>query len=145
MITQTEIQCRNCGLYISASEFYSAGNPRRPEQRRRTCKICDDTRRARWFRRDTVTKLLVGPDRKQCRSCGEIKRGSEFHRHRRSNDGRQSYCKACAAEKRRQWRANNRERDNVVTKLRRSGLSVRAFERNERMEIDAACASDQGA
>ena len=46
---------------------------------------------------------------KRCTQCGEQKALSEFHRHKRHKDGRQSECKACVAKQKRAYHEANRE------------------------------------
>lgn len=40
----------------------------------------------------------IAADKKRCSKCGETKSLGEFHRNRRSADGRQHWCKACRAQ-----------------------------------------------
>lgn len=57
---------------------------------------------------------------RRCTKCGESKPHNEFHRHKRSSDGRQAHCKTCRkahrtanrdaiAEKQRAYHAENQE------------------------------------
>lgn len=48
---------------------------------------------------------------KRCSTCQQRKPLSEFHKGTGSHD-RQSHCKVCAAARLREWRSNNREREN---------------------------------
>lgn len=46
---------------------------------------------------------------KRCTSCGEVRPVEEFYRAVSRKDGRQSRCKTCAGERRRQYRASLRD------------------------------------
>lgn len=46
---------------------------------------------------------------KRCRRCGETKPVAAFRPNLRMRDGLGSWCRACAVERTRQWRAEKRE------------------------------------
>jgi hypothetical protein len=48
---------------------------------------------------------------KTCRRCGHEKPLDEFSKHVHTRDRRQSYCKPCAREYRRNWRVEQLARD----------------------------------
>ena len=57
---------------------------------------------------------------KVCRTCGEEKDLSAFHKHKQMSDGRLNICKACTCERVRKHRAENdsvREYDRQRAKL----------------------------
>ncbi len=49
---------------------------------------------------------------KTCVRCGAVKQITEFYRHKRSADGRNSYCQECSRSYAREWKKNNPERVN---------------------------------
>ena len=49
---------------------------------------------------------------KRCRRCGEVKDRSEFPASTKLSDGLLSWCRSCAVERTRQWRAENRDEYN---------------------------------
>ncbi|NUR65140.1 MAG: hypothetical protein HOQ47_05215 [Streptomyces sp.] len=57
---------------------------------------------------------------KACRTCGETKPLSDFHRRSRAKDGRQLHCKPCAIANVIQWQRENPQR--TYAKQRRSDL-----------------------
>jgi hypothetical protein len=54
--------------------------------------------------------LTATPELKTCRDCGEAKARNEFHKHARTKDRLQLYCKSCMTDRNRKWRAQNPER-----------------------------------
>jgi hypothetical protein len=54
---------------------------------------------------------------KVCTKCREEKSAQEFQRHRRSKDGRFSYCKACVSEYQKEWYKENRDKRREYLKL----------------------------
>jgi len=48
---------------------------------------------------------------KTCKDCGEEKPLDEFHINKKSKDGKNSYCKPCAAARRAAWSEANPERE----------------------------------
>ncbi|MEU6705761.1 endonuclease VII domain-containing protein [Streptomyces wuyuanensis] len=53
------------------------------------------------------------PAEKLCGRCQEVQPAGEFHRRARSRDGLQAFCKTCHRASKRQWRAENPERDRA--------------------------------
>ena len=47
---------------------------------------------------------------KTCTKCGETKPLDDFHRQRSSADGRKAWCRECAAESKRRWYEENRDK-----------------------------------
>ena len=47
---------------------------------------------------------------KRCPKCGQIKRLSEFYKHKRNKDGKTSFCKSCCNARSTRYRENNPEK-----------------------------------
>jgi hypothetical protein len=54
---------------------------------------------------------------KRCRHCGETMPREDFSPDRRHRDGLHSWCRACVAESKRRWRAENRESYNAARRI----------------------------
>jgi len=68
----------------------------------KTCsRKCEEKRRTK--KRQSAALARIANGRKQCKTCGETKSFSSFHRKTRSLDGYQSSCKQCAAKKAKQY------------------------------------------
>ncbi len=52
---------------------------------------------------------------KECRSCKERKPIAHFHKDRRSKDNLCGRCKACACQKSKTWRSNNRKKHRAYS------------------------------
>lgn len=61
---------------------------------------------------------------KKCSSCGKRKKVEQFHKHSRTKDGLQSYCKACQKKKKAQWHKDNPERYRNQNLKKRYGITV---------------------
>jgi hypothetical protein len=65
--------------------------------------------------------------KKRCAKCKDLKEVVSFSRHKKTKDGRGSYCGDCRVIQAQAWRAKNRGRHNLllrVARLRRSGVRV---------------------
>jgi len=65
---------------------------------------------------------------KTCVRCGEEKALSDFHRFKGNSDGRQAYCKSCAAEANKEWRSD------AVVKARQAAYMRRYRRRKKRAD-----------
>src|SRR4051812_33229099 len=64
---------------------------------------------------------------KPCRKCGEEKPLGDFPRNRAARDGRHHYCRGCAHEQTRAWRATNAQRQwthNVAAYCQARGVPL---------------------
>jgi len=88
-----------------------------------------------------VNLSVLGPASsvfKLCSKCGEFKPGNDFHLHKNCRDGRQSYCKACHAEKGRRYRSENAQRLREKERLWREANADRVRETRRQYRKDNA-------
>ena len=57
-----------------------------------------------------------GEDMKLCSKCLKAKKLEEFHNNRGSKDGKESHCKVCVSERRKQYRQENRDKISEYAK-----------------------------
>lgn len=70
---------------------------------------------------------------KACTKCGETKPLDEYHREKRTRDGRVSHCKACVSAARAEYYTANRERISA----RKAEYSARADVKASKAEYNA--------
>ncbi|MFF3939503.1 endonuclease VII domain-containing protein [Streptomyces phaeofaciens] len=123
-------QCRNCKRDLPRASF--ARDRNRRDGLQVDCRECVAEYSAAHYRRRREAmgkpvreKVDVPVGHKLCRTCGEVKPHSEWHRNTTASDGLSTRCKACRAERGR--------RDHL---RRRYGLSL--------AERDAMVASQMG-
>lgn len=88
-----------------------------------------------------VNSSVLGPASsafKRCTECGEFKLGNEFHLHKTSRGGRQSYCKACHSEKARHYRSENAQRIREAERLWREKNADKVRETRRQYRKDNA-------
>ncbi|MGV9962491.1 endonuclease VII domain-containing protein [Streptomyces olivaceus] len=120
-----EKRCTSCKRALSVAEFARDKNRRDGLQVR--CRECVAEYSAAHYRRRrealgrTVReKVEVPAGHKLCRSCGEVKPHSEWHRNATASDGLSTRCKACRAVEgcaghlKRQYGITEVERDALV-------------------------------
>lgn len=56
---------------------------------------------------------------KMCPDCGETKPLTEFHKHPKTSDGANSYCKLCVNRRSAEWKKKNPEKRALVEKKAR--------------------------
>ncbi|MFE6890698.1 endonuclease VII domain-containing protein [Streptomyces sp. NPDC057694] len=114
-------RCSACQELLAASAF--AANRARPDGLQANCRECaaEYYRRRQEARGKTVrAKVDVPEGHKLCRTCGEIKSHSEWHRNATASDGLSTRCKACRAIQSRQghlkrhYNLTEVERDEMV-------------------------------
>ena len=71
---------------------------------------------------------------KTCTKCGETKPLDDFHRHRGKADGRYAWCRECAAEHRRRYYENNRDKERELQRQYREENRDKLQERNRRYQ-----------
>ncbi|GGJ01651.1 endonuclease VII domain-containing protein [Streptomyces brasiliensis] len=122
-------KCSTCQEVLPVSAF--ASNRSRPDGLQTGCRECAAGyyRRRQEARGKIVRDQVDVPDgHKLCRTCGEIKPHSEWHRNTTASDGLSTRCKACRAERgrrdhlMRQYGLTEAERDAMVASQR--GLCV---------------------
>lgn len=70
---------------------------------------------------------------KLCRGCGELKQLDAYYKEKRS--GVQSRCKKCQDAKKREWLAENRERQNEYDRTYRQKYPERVREKSRRWRL----------
>lgn len=100
---RTGKRCPDCATEKPLGAFSLDAS--RPDGRQLYCKECYSARQRRYYqnRRDQLgfkprERVVVPAGHKYCRSCGQAKPHSEWHRNSTSSDGFASYCKTCRAE-----------------------------------------------
>ncbi|KMS70823.1 endonuclease VII [Streptomyces viridochromogenes] len=118
-------QCRRCKRSLSLSAFAKNGD--RPDGLQVWCRECVAEYGATRYRprreamgKQVREKVDAPAGHKLCRTCGEVKSHSEWHRNGTAPDGLSTRCKACRAVRGRQdhlWRKygiTEAERDELV-------------------------------
>ncbi|WP_217566407.1 endonuclease VII domain-containing protein [Streptomyces sp. GbtcB7] len=118
-------RCTGCGQELPLASFAADSNRRDGLQVR--CRECVAEYSAAHYRRrrealgKTVReKVEVPAGHKLCRTCGEVKPHSEWHRNSSASDGLSTRCKACRAIRgredhlKRQYGLTEAERDEMV-------------------------------
>src|SRR5438094_383283 len=101
-------QCDRCRQSLPLDDFYRSTRSSDGLQAR--CKVCQRASKrekiaaVRAERRSAITS-----DLKFCPRCHEDKQLTEFHGNRAAADGRQTYCKPCSNEIRKEYVARNAE------------------------------------
>ncbi|MFJ3650192.1 endonuclease VII domain-containing protein [Streptomyces murinus] len=122
-------RCPRCAQYRPRAAF--ARNKAMPDGLQCYCRECaSEYHQARQLAKGkNVRPRVVAPEgHKFCRSCGEIKSHTEWHRNASASDGLSTSCKACRAVKgradhlKRQYGLTEAERDAMVASQR--GLCV---------------------
>ena len=96
-------KCAGCHEIKPFKKFYSS-----VVTRDRFTKCCHDClvnffdMRASSNRPPNKAEQAVLRGKKACSDCGEVKKLSEFHKHMKSPDGHQVYCKPCQIIKNKQ-------------------------------------------
>ncbi|MFE9441548.1 endonuclease VII domain-containing protein [Streptomyces sp. NPDC006602] len=120
-----EKRCTGCKRDLSVAAFAQDRN--RSDGLQVRCRECVAEYSAAHYRRRREAmgkpvreKVDVPAGHKLCRTCGEVKPHSEWHRNARASDGLSTRCKACrAAEGRaghlkRQYGLTEAERDELI-------------------------------
>lgn len=55
----------------------------------------------------------INPEPRLCRTCGEVKPASDFHKNASKAYGRDSQCRQCVIERKRELRRKRREREDI--------------------------------
>ncbi|MBU6533853.1 endonuclease VII domain-containing protein [Streptomyces sp. NPDC057245] len=117
-------RCTGCKRALSVAEFARDKNRRDGLQVR--CRECVAEYSAAHYRRRreamgrTVRETVDVPvGHKLCRSCGEVKPHSEWHRNATASDGLSTRCKACRAI---EGRAGHLKRQYGITETERDAL-----------------------
>ncbi|MFD4503218.1 endonuclease VII domain-containing protein [Streptomyces sp. NPDC058457] len=118
-------ECRKCGQGLPLAAFARDRNRRDGLQVH--CRECVAEYSAAHYRRrreamgKTVREKTDVPDgHKLCRTCGEVKPHSEWHRNATASDGLSTRCKACRSalgrqdHLRRQYGITEAERDELI-------------------------------
>ncbi|MFJ8023865.1 endonuclease VII domain-containing protein [Streptomyces sp. NPDC096311] len=118
-------RCTGCGQELPLASFAADRNRRDGLQVR--CRECVAEYSAAHYRRrrevlgKTVREKVDLPaGHKLCRTCGEVKPHSEWHRNSSASDGLSTQCKACRAIRgredhlKRQYGLTEAERDEMV-------------------------------
>ncbi|MFF3463373.1 endonuclease VII domain-containing protein [Streptomyces sp. NPDC001984] len=126
-------QCRKCERELPLAAFARDGNRRDGLQVH--CRECVAEYSAAHYRRRREAmgkplreKVDAPADHKLCRTCGEVKPHSEWHRNATASDGLSTRCKACRAVEgrvghlKRHYGLTEAERDAMVASQR--GLCV---------------------
>lgn len=109
--------CTMCGQEKPLDAYYI--KDKTTGRRFSWCKDCHLWRTNQRYHEKTESKREAKrsaskPTRKQCTRCGEEKPISEFHRRGdNKGDGHRSWCKACRAIEKAEYRTANRERINA--------------------------------
>lgn len=119
-----EKRCPKCSRTLSLSSF--AADRNRADGLQAHCRKCVAEYGAAHYRRrqeargkSVREKVDVPPGHKWCRTCGEIKPHSEWHRNATASDGLSTRCKACRAER---GRADHLKRQYGMTEAEREAL-----------------------
>ncbi|MER6525085.1 endonuclease VII domain-containing protein [Streptomyces sp. NPDC001508] len=118
-------RCRKCGRDLPCEAFARDRNRRDGLQVH--CRKCVAEYGAAHYRRRREAmgkpvreKVDVPPGHKLCRTCGEVKPHSEWHRNATASDGLSTRCKACKAAQgrqghlKRQYGLTEAERDELI-------------------------------
>ncbi|MFG3283609.1 endonuclease VII domain-containing protein [Streptomyces sp. NPDC048111] len=118
-------KCTGCKRTLSLDSFAADRNRRDGLQVR--CRECVAEYGAAHYRRrreaegkSVREKVDVPPGCKECRSCGEVKPHSEWHRNVTASDGLSTRCKACraiegrAGHLKRQYGITEDDRDRMI-------------------------------
>ncbi|TLQ46902.1 endonuclease VII domain-containing protein [Streptomyces marianii] len=115
-----EEKCSTRQKVLPASAF--ASNKSRPDglqTTRRECAAEYHRRRQRAQGKTVRIKVDVPAGYKECRTCGEVKPHSEWHRHATASDGLSTRCKACRAI---QGRQGHLKRQYGITEAERNDM-----------------------
>ncbi|MFI2633580.1 endonuclease VII domain-containing protein [Streptomyces collinus] len=115
-------KCSACQESLPVGAF--AANRSRPDGLQVNCRECaaEYYRRRQEGRGKTVREKVEVPEgHKLCRTCGEIKPHSEWHRNATASDGLSTRCKACRAA---QSRRDHLKRHYGLTEAERDELIV---------------------
>ncbi|MBZ6103812.1 endonuclease VII domain-containing protein [Streptomyces olivaceus] len=119
-----EKRCTSCKRALSVAQFARDKNRRDGLQVR--CRECVAEYSAAHYRRRREAlgravreKVEVPAGHKLCRSCGEVKPHSEWHRNATASDGLSTRCKACRAV---EGRAGHLKRQYGITEMERDAL-----------------------
>ncbi|MGW1212208.1 endonuclease VII domain-containing protein [Streptomyces sp. NPDC002499] len=119
-------QCRKCGRELLLAAF--ARDKNRRDGLQVHCRECVAEYSAAHYRRRQETvggtvreKMDVPAGHKLCRTCGEVKAHSEWHRNATASDGLSTRCKACRAV---QSRRDHLKRQYGITEAVRDELIV---------------------
>ncbi|MEW2811425.1 endonuclease VII domain-containing protein [Streptomyces massasporeus] len=117
-------QCRKCLRDLPPSAF--ARDKNRRDGLQVHCRECVAKYSAAHYRRRREAmgkpvrdRVEVPAGHKLCRTCGEIKPHSEWHRNATASDGLSTRCKACRAV---QGRQGHLKRQYGITEAERDGL-----------------------
>ncbi|OIJ88767.1 recombination endonuclease VII [Streptomyces monashensis] len=117
-------QCGKCGRELSLAAFARDRNRRDGLQVH--CRECVAEYSAAHYRRRRAAmgrpvreKVDVPVGHKLCRTCGEIKPHSEWHRNATASDGLSTRCKACRAV---QGRQDHLKRNYGLTEAERDAM-----------------------
>ncbi|MEU6538821.1 endonuclease VII domain-containing protein [Streptomyces sp. NPDC047000] len=113
-------QCSTCQEVLPVSAF--ARNRSRLDGLQTNCRECAAEyyrRRQKARGRSVREKIDVPEGHKLCRSCGEVKPWSEWHRNATASDGLSTRCKACRAA---EGRAGHLKRSYGMTEAERDEL-----------------------
>ncbi|MEV6200788.1 endonuclease VII domain-containing protein [Streptomyces sp. NPDC051771] len=118
-------QCQGCFEVLEASSF--AADRNRPDGLQTRCRKCVSAYCAERYRRRRAAegkavreKVDVPPGHKLCRTRGEIKPHSEWHRRSSAPDGLATRCKTCrkpvdrAGHLKRKYGITEAERDQMI-------------------------------
>ncbi|MEU1274938.1 endonuclease VII domain-containing protein [Streptomyces sp. NPDC005799] len=118
-------RCRKCKLDLPLAAF--ARDRNRRDGLQADCRKCVAEYSAAHYRRrreaegkSVREKVFVPAGHKLCRTCGEVKPHSAWHRNASASDGLSTRCKACRAERgrqdhlKRQYGITEAERDALV-------------------------------
>ncbi|MCP3757608.1 endonuclease VII domain-containing protein [Streptomyces sp. TBY4] len=124
MSTESKL-CRGCGRQQPLSSF--AANRATKDGLQARCRECVAAYGADYYRRRRVEqgkqvweRAEVPPGWKQCRSCGEVKPHSEWHKNATAPDGLATCCKPCKAARgraghlKRAYGISEAERDEMI-------------------------------
>ncbi|CAL9628810.1 hypothetical protein SUDANB105_06029 [Streptomyces sp. enrichment culture] len=117
-------RCTGCGRCLQPTAF--ARDRNRSDGLQVRCRECVAQYSAAHYRRrreamgkPVRTKVDVPPGHKLCRSCGEVKPHSEWHRNASASDGLPTRCKTCRAV---QGRQDHLKRQYGITEAERDAL-----------------------
>ena len=65
---------------------------------------------------------------KTCKKCKEVKPLTDFHKHKKTKDGRTGECKSCHLKRTTAWRRDNAERTKELQRNRVYGLNEDWYE-----------------
>jgi hypothetical protein len=121
---EAEKRCSGCRRVLPVTAF--ARDKNRSDGLQVRCRECVAEYGAAHYRRRREAmgkpvreKADVPAGHKLCRTCGEIKPHSEWHRNATASDGLSTRCKACRAV---QGRQSHLKREYGITEAERDGL-----------------------